>query len=106
MLYGRLEPVTGRLSNIWDREPGPNDVLLMAMPLVDPPWSYDAANKLAVAATQTEPERLDGLAMPRRVQAALILRASSAWGGLSAQRKARIQAIIDDAAAQVIALLT
>lgn len=106
MLYGRLDPVTGRLSNIWDREPGPDDVPINSMPTMIGPWIYDAINREAMPATPTEPERLDGLAVPRRVQAALILRASSAWGGLSAQRKARIQAIIDEAAAQVIALLT
>lgn len=106
MIHGRLDPVTGRLSNIWDREPGPGDVPLVRMPTGDEPWAYDAANKLAISATPTEAERLDGVALPPRVRAALLIRASSLWAGLSAQRKARVMAIIDAHAQAVVDALT
>lgn len=107
MIHARLDAATGRLSNIWERLPTyPDDVPLAAKPTGAGPWIYDAEALLAVPHTLTEPERLDGLALPRRVQAALVIRASSIWANLSAQRRARVLAILDEAAAAVVALLT
>lgn len=47
----------------------------------------------------TAGERLDAAAVRPRVPAALAIRLSTAWAGLSVQRKARVQAVIDEAAA-------
>lgn len=70
------------------------------------PWTYDAEQKTAVSATLTEPEKLDSLSLPPRVQAAIVLRLSASWADLSAARKARVQAVLDQAGAKVLALLT
>lgn len=53
----------------------------------------------------TEAQRLDALAVPRRLLVALAIRASSRWTNLSAARKTRVQAAIDDTADRVIAAL-
>ena len=106
MLHAKLDPVTGRLSEIWDREPGAGDVPLAAMPDGDGPWIYDAVNRVGLPATLTEPERLDRVNLPRRVQAALVLRASSLWAAMPTQRRTRIMEIIDQYAQQIIDHLT
>lgn len=54
----------------------------------------------------TEVEKLDEASQRQRVMAAVILRASSQFAGLSAARRNRIQALIDNAAADIIALLS
>ena len=105
-LYGYLDPVTARLSNLQDRTPGPNDVPLAKMPTDFGPWAYDAVNKLAVPATLADEEKLDRVALPARLTAALLLRASSLYAGLPANRKSQIMAIIDAAAQRVIDALT
>lgn len=66
-----------------------------------------ARNAVAAAdVTQTEGQRLDDCSPPPRVLAALLIRASGQWTGLSAARKARVQQVIDDAAADAVARLT
>lgn len=56
--------------------------------------------------TPTESDRLDGLALPTRVQAAIVLRLSASWTTATAQQKGRVQAVLDQAGARVLALLT
>lgn len=53
----------------------------------------------------TEAQRIMELGVPPRVFAALVVRTSSRWSGLTATRRARIQQILDDAADAVIARL-
>lgn len=55
--------------------------------------------------TPTAGERLDQVTQRPRVQAALVLRSSGQWASLSAQRKALVQQVLDDAAADLVALL-
>jgi len=66
-----------------------------------------AANAIVQAhdGTPTVGERLDAVTHRPRVQAALVLRASTQWASLSAQRKALVQQVLDDAAADLVALL-
>lgn len=54
----------------------------------------------------TESERLEQYRLAQKVLAALTIRASTQWGSLSAARRNRVQQIIDNAAAEVIALLS
>lgn len=57
---------------------------------------------------QSTEERLDDEPTLRqgRVLAAVTLRASSQWAGLTAQQKARVMAVIDQAATRLIQLLS
>lgn len=61
---------------------------------------------LAHDGVKTEGESLDGWRCQHRVLAAVVLRASTQWTGLSAARKARVQEVIDNAAADITALLS
>lgn len=54
----------------------------------------------------TEADRLDAAPLRGRVLAALVLRASSGWSSLSAARRNRVQALIDNAAADIAATLS
>lgn len=58
------------------------------------------------APTPTEGEQLDGLALPSRVQAAVVLRLSASWATATVGQKARVQAVLDQAGARVLALLS
>ena len=55
--------------------------------------------------TPTAGERLDAVTQRPRVQAALVLRASTQWGSLTPARRALVQQVLDDAAADLVALL-
>ena len=65
------------------------------------------ANALLAAhdGTQNEGEKLDSLSLPARVQAAIVLRLSASWATATAGQKARVQAVLDQAGARVLALL-
>lgn len=66
-----------------------------------------AANAIVQAhdGTPTVGERLDAVTQRPRVQAALVLRASTQWGSLTPARRALVQQVLDDAAADLVALL-
>jgi hypothetical protein len=105
-IFARRDPTTGRLSDIADRAQGPNDVPIDVIP--DPrsgPWIYDAANRAAVPDTLTQSEKLDRASVPVRLLAALALRSSASWATLAPAKQLAAQKIIDDAAAQIVALL-
>ena len=69
-LYGFLDPATGRLSNIYVRDPGPNDVPLAQTPAGYGPWTYDAVNQLAVPVAPRKPRTLLAIYNDLRAQAA------------------------------------
>ena len=56
--------------------------------------------------TPTVGGRLDAVAQRPRVQAALVLRASTQWGSLAPARRALVQQVLDDAAADLVSLLS
>jgi hypothetical protein len=114
-LCARLDAVTNRLSDIGNRDPGPSDVPLVAMPAGYGPFAYDAVNQIAVpvaglpsanVAAFTQNEKLDRAGLPLRVLAALTLRMSASWATLPSTKQTQIQAILDSAATQIIAALT
>ena len=72
-------------------QPSPLDLSDLPSPPVVPP---------------TEADKLDATFMPSRVTAALAIRSSDRWAALSAARKARLQAIINDGADAAIARLS
>lgn len=67
-----------------------------------------AANAIVQAhdGTPTVGGRLDAVAQRPRVQAALVLRASTQWGSLAPARRALVQQVLDDAAADLVSLLS
>lgn len=72
--------------------------------------AQDRANAQGVVATHdpglTPAQILEGRPLPRLALAALVVRASSCFSSLTAQQKAKVQAVIDNAAAAVMDLLT
>lgn len=106
MFYGTVE----NKASLWDVEanaPKPGFALLQQdeppPPDLRMPW-WDGSQWQATPITD-EGEKLDALDLPNRVRAALLVRASSHWQGLSAARKQRVQAIIDAGAAAAIEAL-
>lgn len=105
MIYGKLDPVTGRLTNIYEREPGAGDVPLDRQPSGDGPWTYDAQTRLAVPADASADDRLDAVPAPRRLLLLLAVRASSGWAGLPPLRRQKVQDAIDQYATAGLAAL-
>lgn len=73
------------------------------------PSQQSAADAIAsnfVPAPPTEGDLLDGLPLSTRAMAALLIRTSTQWAGLSAARKSRVQAILDNAATAAINILS
>lgn len=65
-----------------------------------------AAILAAHNAAPTEEQRLDRLGLPMRLVAALAIRASDRWTGLSTARKNRVMAVINNAADSAISQLS
>lgn len=104
MICGRVLE-SGQLADVSYREPGPGDVELTAWPVGEGPFAYDPATKTAVQVEGFTPDqRAARRRLPTRLLAALAVRASSAWSGLSGARRARVQAILDAAADQALDL--
>jgi hypothetical protein len=70
------------------------------------PTEQELIDAFAAIPPPTEAEKFDQVKFRPRVLAALTLRASSQWANLSAARRNRVQSIIDNAASDLIALLT
>lgn len=82
-------------------------VVRLRWPARPTPQQRDQAEGVVQAhdVSPTEAERLDAAPLRNRVLAALAIRTSSHWASLSAARRQRVQAVIDGAAADLIALL-
>lgn len=108
MIHGKLKD--GKLTNITYREPvtwddGGVDVELVEMPMEMGTLAYDATQKKAKLVV-TEDNRLDKISASGKVQVALAIRLSTLWPAqIKLAHRERIQAIIDAAAAQGIAVL-
>lgn len=86
----------------------PDGLVRVSWASVPAPAQQAQAESIVAAhdGTETEVERLDKYNYRQRVLAAVIIRTSTHWAALSAARKARVQTTIDNAAAEIIALLT
>jgi hypothetical protein len=108
-IHGRLDPVTGRLTEVTYRYPQyPDDVELAEMPTVEPPWGYDPATKTAVQVASDQLP-IEERAARRRidlVRAAVIVKASTRFAGLTVIQRARINQLIDNAADEILDLFS